>query len=380
MNLSNPQHPLQRLYKAKLTLLATWSTVIGLAVLILARWADSAADSGWLQILPLGEIGATLFATGLIVVAWTYIDKKDGDERAREQFREVIHEEAPSIRDAVVNGFAFEPDTLTNVASPATLDRVVENCLAIRLGDKALATDIYTDIREQVIRADERRRDVEVSVALAPWAHGPASGNGAMFVATITWEYRLVPRSTVMRFACVSDLDDYADLLQDPSSTIAWYFQPIGKLDGASKEVFELVHFAVDGRPRPARRTTRAGTQIFTVNLGTTAEPGSEELTITYTCRCLVQQHGHLLHLDIAQPTKGLKIRFSYGDCGIRRVNVVDYIASTGQPRITRLSASDPSPSIEIAYDDWVYPKAGVGFVWVLAREMVSTRKNAANK
>lgn len=371
MKPSSPQHPLQRLYKAKLALLATWSVVIGIAVLVLARWADS-TDAAWLAFIPLGELGTTLFATGLIVVAWTYIDKKDGDERAREQFRQVIHEEAPAIRDAVIDGFAFKSDSLTNVASPATLDRVVENCLAIRLGDKALATDIYTDIRNQVVNASERYRDVQVSVALAPWKPGPPSGTDAMFIATVTWEYRLVPRSPVMRFACVSDLDAYRELLHDPSSTIAWYFEPAAGLDGASEQAFKLERFAVDGRPRPARRTTRAGTQIFTVNLGGDSSADDHEVTVSYTYRALVKQNGHLLHLDITKPTKGLKIQFSYGNCGIRHVNVIDYIASSGQARISRLPASDSSPSIEVAYDDWVYPKAGVGFVWVLEGEITA--------
>jgi hypothetical protein len=32
--------------------------------------------------------------------------------------------------------------------------------------------------------------------------------------------------------------------------------------------------------------------------------------------------------LDFPRPTKGLKVHFAYGGCGIDRVNVVDYIAS----------------------------------------------------
>jgi hypothetical protein len=34
------------------------------------------------------------------------------------------------------------------------------------------------------------------------------------------------------------------------------------------------------------------------------------------------------------------------------------------------LPASDPTPSIEVGFDGWALPKAGVGFVWVLEEEM----------
>jgi hypothetical protein len=56
-----------------------------------------------------------------------------------------------------------------------------------------LAHDLYTDLREQLIRSPERRYDMEISVALAPWTGGPVDGKGATFVATIRTEYLVVP-------------------------------------------------------------------------------------------------------------------------------------------------------------------------------------------
>lgn len=53
------------------------------------------------------------------------------------------------------------------------------------------------------------------------------------------------------------------------------------------------------------------------------------------------------------------------------------YIASNHQPRITRLSATDPSPAIDVPIDGWAFPKAGVAFVWVLAAEITASTKTA---
>jgi hypothetical protein len=360
--------PLHRLHQTKLTLLAVILTVAGVALLVGSYLAEELASWTWLTSVPAVEFGAALFTTGLIVVAFEYLDREDAEARAMQRFRKVLHEQAPAIRDAVVKGFAFSPDSLTNVASPATLDKIVRNCLAIRLGDKDLARDAYADLREQVIRSPERARDTDVSVALAPWEHGPATGKGSMFVATIRWEYRVVPHQPVLRFACNSDLDDYREQVREPGSHVH-YFEPIAGLDAASKEAFELVEFAVDGGQLPARRTTRAGTQVYSVSLPAETVAAGREVTISFTYRVLVQQHGHVLHLDIGMPTKGLKIHFAYGDCGIRHVNLLDYIASPLRLRVTRLPASDPSPHIEVAHDGWVFPKAGVAFVWVLEEE-----------
>ena len=131
-------------------------------------------------------------------------------------------------------------------------------------------------------------------MALAPWPDGPSSGQGAMFVATIRTEYRIASASPVMRFACVSDIDEYRELLQDPSCTLVHWFQPVEVLElhGGSEQAFQFVELTVDGRRRPVRRTTRTGTQLFTVSLGDATAIAGEHAR-------------HLLHISGADPATG---------------------------------------------------------------------------
>src|SRR5262249_38244702 len=160
------------------------------------------------------------------VIFFEYVDQQDEEARETERLRRVLADASPDIRDAVVDGFAFAPDSLTNVASPATLDRVIENSLAIQLGDRQLAADGYADLKTRIVREAQRWSDVHASMSLAPWDGGPAKGDGSMFVATIRWEYRLTPTAAVMRFACVSDMEELRELLHDPAVTESWFFQP----------------------------------------------------------------------------------------------------------------------------------------------------------
>ncbi|WP_043590333.1 hypothetical protein [Frankia sp. BMG5.23] len=365
--------PLQRLYRTKLTLLAVILTALGVLLLVLGQHDDLVIVAPWLAWLPLSELGSTLFGSGLIVVAFQYIDERDAEERANERLRKVLKEEAPAIRDAVIDGFAFAPDALVDVASPETLDRVVRNTLAIQLGDQALAHDLYSDLRHQVTASTERRQDMRVTVNLAPWPKGPASGEGSMFVATIRREYRVTLTEATRRFACTSDPDEYRESLLDPTNAEAWYFEPVAGIDAASPDAFELLQFTVDGRPRSTRRSKRSGGQSFTVTLD--VEPGSpREVEITYTYRVLVQQHGHLLYLDFGAPCKGIDVDFSYGGCGIRHVNVLDFIAGSQPTRVSRSPADASPPTVSVRYDGWVFPKSGVAFSWVLEREFGSLR------
>src|SRR6476469_9615621 len=108
------------------------------------------------------EIGSTLFTAGLLAVALEYLDRQDAEVRATERLRKIFDEKTPALRDAVYDGLAFKTDVLKAHASPETLDRVIRNSLSVRLGDEALAADVYTDLYRQVVRAPERHRDARV--------------------------------------------------------------------------------------------------------------------------------------------------------------------------------------------------------------------------
>jgi hypothetical protein len=371
---------LDQLYKTKLQLIAVLSVVGGVACLMLAHWATTVpAAPSWLANLPISEIGSTLFGTGLLAVFFEYVDRKHGDERTDQRIREAVRKEAPAIRDAVLDSFAFNPAALEGVASNDTLDRIATNALGLRLDDQALAGEVYADLRNQVIRTPERWHNVDISVSLSPWETGPTTGRGSMFVATIRWEYRVVPTSATMRFACVSDLDEYRELLRDQATTSAWHFDHSGGLDPASRDVFELLQLTVGSKPRKIRRTERAGSQLYTVSLGSTATNG-DEVTIAYTYRVLAQRHGHLLYLDLPRPTKGLHVQLDYGGAGIRRVNMLDFIASSEDTRIDETPGSVPARTIDIGFDGWIFPRSGVAFVWVLEDELTTHSRQVTSK
>jgi len=353
--------PLERVYRTKFALLAVVSTFLGLALIVLAHWAAASATAAWLRDWPLNEVGLGLFMTGLFGVLFQYVGQRDAEEEHVRRLREVIADDLAGNRDGLVA-----------LVSSETRDRIAEHCLGIQLGDEAMAHDLYTDLREQIIRQPERRYDMDLSIALAPWSDGPACGDGAMFVATVRTAYRVIPVQPVMRFACVSDVEEYGELLRDPSCTAVHRVKPVGGVDGASEQAFQVVEVSVDGTPRPLRRLTRPGAQTYTATLGRDVMAAKRSVAISYTYRALIKQHGHLFHVDFSRPTKGVTVQFAYGGCGIRHVDVVGYIASTARPGVSRLSPTSPTPSVALRFDGWTLPKAGVAFTWVLEREVVT--------
>ncbi len=178
----------QRLYATKMMLLATILTIAGLALMVVAEWVIPTGSPHWLADLPISDVGSALFTTGLVVIALEYLDGRDSEERAGQRLRRVLQSEAPAIRDAVIDGFAFKSGDLARVATPETLDQIVRNSLALRLDDDVFAAEVYDDIRDQAIRAPERWHDLKISVDLSP--DQGDSTRAPSFVTTVRWEPR----------------------------------------------------------------------------------------------------------------------------------------------------------------------------------------------
>lgn len=98
-----------RLRRVKAALLAVSLTLAGILLMMLNGWMSSLdlGAWGWLHSLPLGELGGTLFGAGLLSTLFEYTFRRDQEETAVERFRQTIHDEAPALRDAVIEAFRF---------------------------------------------------------------------------------------------------------------------------------------------------------------------------------------------------------------------------------------------------------------------------------
>lgn len=374
------QDLLDRLYKTKLQLLAVLSIVAGVALLVTAHFLEGHANFRWLTNLPLTDLGSALFTTGLLAVAFEYIDRKDGDERANQRLRQVLHEEAPAIRDAVIQGFAFAPDDLARVATPQVLDQIVENGLAIRLGDERFARELYVDIRDQAIRSVERWHDARISIRLSmdrSTAEGGATSSRSheptgseRLIVTVRQEYTTIPVSQTRRFASVSDQAEYRELAEEGTANFVWFTNPSSGVDAGSTEAFELVQFSVNGTDRPIRRSVRKGGQLYSVGLGMPEGERQQPARLAFTYRLTPPTHNRWLYIDVDQPTRGLDVELDYSDTAIAQVNMLDFIASSQRSIITKTPPRVPGKTVGLEFDGWLLPKSGVIFVWTTEADL----------
>ena len=372
---SSPHHRLRRL---KAALLAVSLTLAGILLMMLNAWLSPLQLESWqwLHALPLGELGGTLFGAGLLSTFFEYNFRRDQEAHTLARFRQIIREEAPAMRDAVVEGFAIHPEDLKRVATPELLDDIAANVMALRLGDEQFAREIYRDIRDQAIRAAERWYDVAVRVRLSTAVERSTAGTPLLDV-TVEWEYSTVPSSATRRFACVSDQDEYNELRQDVPATSTWFMAPRPGMDARRREAYELLELTVDGRPQPIRRSTRATGQTYSVDLDEDARSG-KPVRIRQVFRTITPQWSHRLYFAVRQPTRGWSLRLDYTDTNIGDMRVNDTVATAPAARIVRSPEAVPGKVIALESAGWLMPGSGVAFTWTLDEELPQTEQPEA--
>lgn len=369
-----------RLRKVKAALLAVSLTLAGILLMMLNGWIEhlKLGDWEWLHSIPLGELGGTLFGAGLLSTLFEYSFRKEQEEATVEQFRQIIHEQAPAMRDAVVEGFAIHPEDLKRVSNPDLLDDIVANVMSLRLGDEQFAREIYADIRDQAVRAAERWYDVEVRVRLSSILERSTEGT-PLFDVTVEWEYTTVPSGSVRRFACVSDRQEYRELLLDVPATSPWLMQNRPGVDAASRESYELLELTVDGRPQAIRRSTRKTGQTYSVQLDAAACNG-ESVRIRQVFRVVTPKWGHRLYFELPQPCRRLSLSIDYTNTDIAHLTISDTVATSRAAQITRSPAAVAGKVVSVDMPGWLLPKSGFSATWTLNAELPrdESRREAA--
>jgi hypothetical protein len=330
----------------------------GIAVMVLARNAGLVPRLGF---LPLTDLGSALFTTGVIGVALQYLDARDAEERATARLQRVLIDSAPAIRDAVIDGFAFSPEALTSVTSPAVLQQIVRNCLALQLQDAAMAAELHGELLEQAMAPDQRYSDSRLSVVIGK---GPASAPDMLRVS-LHREYRCLLSQPALRFSFVTAADEYAALLRDPETTEVWRVSDPAHLTSANTVgAFHVTDVALDGQPHEVRRSGRRGLRTYACQLDEPVDESGPHF-LSYSYEVLVPRNKHSLFFDFGRPTRGLAFDLEVEpQAGVELVQVLDFLGTPEEIRRARRSSEAGGDYYSVACDGWVLPKAGVVAIW----------------
>ncbi|MFH5207872.1 hypothetical protein ACHIPZ_06540 [Antrihabitans sp. NCIMB 15449] len=364
----NREPLVSRIYRIKLVLIAVTFVTVGLLLSVLNDWLES-ENTAHIIIAITGGLSDVLLVTGAIGIAIDFFTGRDREAADTDRTRRVLQELTPDFADAVIQGFRVNKRDLQRVASPELLDDIATNVLSLRLGDDQFAQEIYTDIRDQAIHTPERWYDVAVNVRLSTAVESGITGGPSLFDVLVEWEYTTTPSHAVARFACVSDRDEFHELIADVPATSTWFMTPRPGYDASDQKSYELVAFSVDGEARKIRRANRRGGQIYSAIIGDEVVRAAKPVRIRHTYRTIADPANHRLFLAIAQPARNVSLEVDYSAANISRMSVTDLMPSSRRPYVSQLPAGSSGKELTVDVSGWVQAGTGFTFVWTLDSE-----------
>ena len=361
----------RRLLKTKAALLAVSFTLIGILLIMLNAWLAtlSLGDWSWLHHLPLDEVGGPLLGAGLVSTILDYSYRRDQEDIAIRRIQQAILDLSPAkLWSALCEGLARHPAELARFTTPERFDDAAAAIMAQRLGDEQFAREIYSDIRDQAIRAAERWYDVEARVRLSTAVERSTAGTPLLDV-TVEWEYTTVPSGSERRFVCVSDRAAYNALRGDIPAPSSWFMAPRPGMDARSQESYELLELTIDGRPQPIRRTVQATGQTYRVQLDDAAQSG-KPVRIRQIFRTSTPAWGHRLFFELPQPARNMSLAVDYTNTSIADIRVSDTVATFQPSQLVHTPEAAVGKVVSLNARGWLLPKTGFAVTWTLEAEL----------
>ena len=181
----------------------------------------------------------------------------------------------------------------------------------------------------------------------------------------------MVPKHRFRKFVVVSDRQRYDELVAQRGETSVWCRRPTPGFDVSDPTVFTLEQFTIDGVDVAFQRYADSTSQVYVVDLGDEVIRAGKPVMVAFRFRTTVSREGRSFHLGIDRPTKGLEVGLTYDPAAVGQVPLMDFASRADGGRV---SDEPDTAAVRYRYDGWLFPRAGLVFVWTLPSEEAAAR------
>jgi hypothetical protein len=335
------------------------------------------------SLIPWQSLAGVTLGSALVAFAYEWFIRKEADEKLTQilerhsetqnsALEEHFDAQMQALGNEIPRALLANTDIMKHVLSPERVDEVIQESLGVRLKDERMAKEAYDSLLSQLFIYKERRSEYRTKIYLAPLRNDQYSNDAIMkyYEGYIDVRYDTVLQKDSFLFTCVSSMDAYNDLLRDPTWELRWEAELTRDFPRLDESLFEVESVSVGGVELNINREISEKRYVITADHSSLRSMQGNRVKVLYRYKVKIQKRGHLLMVHIPVPTENVVIDFDYADTDIRYVNVLDFFISRNKPAIAHIPSNKKPHRIEVEVNEWVFPKGGVVFAWVLRSEM----------
>lgn len=368
--------PVHRSFIAKNRNLKLWIVLLALLLItlslyVLAAWANSQASTKWLDSWPLTSVASSCLGVAIIGLAYEWIIRNETEAQLVEKLEQTLRNHEQVVSTAMARTMFTSPVLLRDVFTPGVADEVVRSALEARLGSDQLAREAYDSFLSQIVTSRERRHNYSFSTSLTGIRDPlPDTIKSAYYDCHVHESYETILEKKDLLFICVNSIDKYIGTLRDASCEFCWLVPKNAGFPDLDDSVFALSKVTVNDLELHLTSEKFDEKYIIRASHAELEQLQGQEVRIDYHYRTRAEKRGHSFLVNMQCPAKNVKVAFDYSETDIYYVNVLDFFVSKVDPRIHYYPTYEHPRRVEVEVDEWVFPKGGVVFVWVLSEEM----------
>ena len=357
---------------SRLWLFAVAACIIGILLLIFASFLSNillsvSGNFPGFSKATIEAIGGSLISSGVVMFGFEiYVRRQISvlDERKSDS---VVRKYAHHISDNLLSEIALgDPDRLSQFGERLNADQLEglgANALGAAIGDPIAARALARHIVSGHKQSSERWRSLEIYMTLRPWMDYPER----YLTVDIKCSFFTNVQPNVSAL-CYSDIGQYREAIAKQAVLWSWYLEPTSQLPSPSSDAFELRHCSVDGKSWKVTSAQEGGVIRFAASPEAPAvQSQASEYSVSVDIRVRVQRRGHSIWFEVPRICDGVQYSIDCENCGFRHMNIYPVFAAPGDAMIWSHPGAPARRFVKIS--DWVTPKAGVIFVWVLEEE-----------
>lgn len=328
----------------------------------------------WLKDLPLRALADACLTAFLVGITYEWIVRYESEAALSEIISKQIQIQQQAIIEEIPRALIINPEVMGNILKEERLEEILRAGLQVRLGDKQMGDDIYEGLLRKTLSYNQRWANYrfKATLSIIDDPSLPEIVRYKYYNATIDLRYDTKLTKNKFIFHCVTSIDDYNKSIRDPNYEFTWLFPPTtDEFPTIDTSVFDVKQITVDNIELNLNYSTdENGNLAIVCTNPDLSNLQNRIVTVYYRYVVKINKRGHLFMANVIMPTRNVVIELDYANTDIHFVNVLDFFVSAQLPKITYLPSKEKAHKVEIELNEWAFPKGGVAFVWVLAKEM----------
>ena len=368
------ERPAQRVYDLKITIVLLVMLILTILLFVGAGFASAHSQQSWswFRRIPWEALGSAALSVVLIAFGYEWYVRRESREELDDSLTDFADRMRAHLIEDIQRSLVLNPQSLKELVSDSVLDQVILAGLERKIGDAVLARESYENLLDRLLSYERRFTNYRCKITMGPVSksYEPAVAE-RYYEAYVDMRYDTPLLRTEHWFAAVNNIEEYNHLLLDPAWELRCIRPPTTRFPAGDEHAFTLHFFRINGIDMEITKAKRGGFAGYVARGDDLARLVGHQVTFEYRYSTKMEKTGHVYMQTVVVPTRNVTMEFEYGLVDIGRVNVFDFFVSR-RPASIRVARSPDDPrSVGVELDDWVFPKSGVLFSWVLASEML---------